>query len=130
MGTERRMRAKAPTYRLLFLAAVLGLTACGGDEEAKEAPRPVLVVRAVGDATVQASAFAGEIRAREESPLSFRIGGQIVRRVVDAGDRVKRGDVLAELDPGDARLEVEAAQAQAAAADAELARASAERLTS
>lgn len=127
MGTERRMRAKAPTYRLLFLAAVLGLTACGGDEEAKEAPRPVLVVRAVGDATVQASAFAGEIRAREESPLSFRIGGQLVRRVVDAGDRVKRGDVLAELDPGDARLEVDAAQAQAAAADAELARAGAER---
>ena len=59
--------------------------------------------------------------------MSFRIGGQLVRRVVDAGDRVKRGDVLAELDPGDARLEVEAAQAQAAAADAELARASAER---
>jgi len=121
------MRAKAPTYRLLFVAAVLALTACGGKEEAQEVPRPVLVVRPVGDSSVQASAFAGEIRAREESPLSFRIGGQIVRRVVDAGDRVKRGDVLAELDPGDARLEVEAAQAQAAAADAELARASAER---
>jgi multidrug efflux system membrane fusion protein len=39
----------------------------------------------------------------EESPLSFRVGGQIVRRLVDAGDRVQRGDLLAELDPGDLR---------------------------
>lgn len=127
MGTERRMRAKAPTYRLFFLAAILALTACGGEEDATETPRPVLVVRPVGDGSPQASAFAGEVRAREESALSFRIGGQMVRRLVDAGDRVKRGDLLAELDPGDERLQVEAARAQAAAADAELARASAER---
>ena len=127
METQRRMRAKAPTYRLLFAAAVLALAGCGGDQGAKEAPRPVLVVRPGGEAAATLSAYAGEVRAREESPLSFRIGGQLVRRTVDAGDRVKKGDLLAELDPGDARLQVDAAQANAAAAEAELARASAER---
>jgi len=127
METQRRMRAKAPTYRLLFAAAVLALAGCGGDQGAKEAPRPVLVVHPGGEAAATLSAYAGEVRAREESPLSFRIGGQLVRRTVDAGDRVKKGELLAELDPGDARLQVDAAQANAAAAEAELARASAER---
>jgi multidrug efflux system membrane fusion protein len=121
------MRAKSPTYRLLFLAFVLLLTACGHDESAQEAPRPVLVLHPATEAGVSLSAFAGEIRAKEESPLAFRIGGQIVRRTVDAGDRVKRGDVLAELDPGDTRPQVASAQAQVAAAEAELARASADR---
>jgi multidrug efflux system membrane fusion protein len=127
METQRRMRAKAPTYRLLFAAAVLALAGCGGDKASQEAPRPVLVVRPGGGDAATLSAYAGEVRAKEESPLSFRIGGQLARRLVDAGDRVKRGDLLAELDPGDARLQVDAAQANAAAAEAELARASAER---
>ena len=52
-----------------------------------EAPRPVLVVHPGGGAGAALSAFAGEIRAREESPLSFRVGGKLVRRLVDAGDR-------------------------------------------
>ena len=135
MWQVRRMPQASPTDRLFFrplriagIAAVVALlAACGPDEAATEAPRPVLVVHPGGDASPAISAFAGEIRAREESPLSFRIGGQLVKRFVDAGDRVKRGDVLAELDPGDQRLQVQAAQAQANAAEAELARASADR---
>jgi multidrug efflux system membrane fusion protein len=135
MWMARRMPQPSPTDRLFFRAsriagvafAVALLAACGRDEAATEAPRPVLVVHPGGDASPALSAFAGEVRAREESPLSFRIGGQLVKRFVDAGDRVKRGDVLAELDPGDQRLQVQAAQAQASAAEAELARATADR---
>jgi len=70
--------------------------------------------------------FPGEVRAREESALAFRVGGKLVRRHVDVGDTVRAGQVLAELDPGDLRLQAGAAQAQAAAADAELRRATAE----
>jgi multidrug efflux system membrane fusion protein len=125
------MPAQAPTYRLFVVAAALSATlalgACGGDDEAKEAPRPVLVVHPGAGDALPFAAFAGDIRAREESPLSFRVGGQILRRFVDAGDRVKQGQVLAELDARDLRAQSDAAQAQAAAADAELARASAER---
>ena len=56
----------------------------------------------------------GEIRAREESALSFRVGGSLVKRLVDVGDRVRRGQLLAELDPGDAGLQIAAAQAEMA----------------
>ena len=107
------------------LMAVL-LAACGKGDPVVESPRPVLVVHPGGGADAALSAFAGEIRAREESPLSFRVGGNLVRRTVDVGAVVKRGDLLAVLDPGDLRLEAQAAQAQLAAADAELGRARAD----
>jgi membrane fusion protein, multidrug efflux system len=114
--------------RALALAGLMViLAACGKDEVAAERPRPVLVVQPGGGNGAAVSTYAGEIRAREESPLSFRVGGNITRRLVDAGDTVKRGDLLAELDPGDLRLQAQAAQAQLAAVEAELARASADR---
>ncbi len=106
-------------------SAVLGLallTACGPREEAAEVPRPVLVEQAGSGGDTALDAFPGEVRAREESPLSFRIGGNLVRRHVDAGATVRQGQLLAELDPGDQRLQEQAAQAQLAAAEAELAR--------
>ena len=112
---------------LVTVGLLAALTACAKGEVAQEQPRPVLVVQPGGGNGAAISAYAGEIRAREESPLSFRVGGNVTRRLVDAGTAVRRGDLLAELDPGDLRLQAQAAQAQLAAADAELARANADR---
>lgn len=113
------------------LAMILGLAsalaACGGGDAPAVPVRPVLVVHPGGGAEAAALAFAGEVRAREESTLSFRVAGNLVKRFVDVGDAVRRGDLLAELDPGDLRLQAQAAQAQLAAAEAELARAGADR---
>lgn len=109
------------------LAVVLALTACGKRQAPVETARPVLVVHPSGGAQAAFTAYAGEIRAREESALSFRIAGSLVKRLVDAGDRVRRGQLLAELDPDDADAKARVAQAQLAAADAELARTSADR---
>ncbi|MFT4256767.1 MAG: efflux RND transporter periplasmic adaptor subunit [Pseudoxanthomonas sp.] len=95
---------------VLMVSLVVGLSACGGKEKPVEIARPVLVVHPGGSATAVA-AFAGEVHAREESPLSFRIGGNLIRRHVDSGARVRRGQVLAELDPGDFRLQAQAAKA-------------------
>lgn len=110
-------------------AAVLAalLAACSGGEAVDPAPRPVLVEQPQGGRDAAVSTFAGEVRARQESPLSFRIGGNLVRRHVDAGERVQEGQVLAELDPGDQRLQAEAARAQLAAAEAGLVRTRADR---
>jgi multidrug efflux system membrane fusion protein len=79
-----------------------------------------------GGAEAGLSAYAGEIRAREESPLSFRVGGKLVRRDVDVGAHVRKGDLLAVLDAGDLSAQARAAQAQLAAAQAELGRARAD----
>ncbi len=112
---------------MLVMAVAFVLAACGQSEVPAETARPVLVVHPAGGAQAAFSAYAGEIRAREESALSFRIGGSLVKRSVDAGDRVRRGQLLAELDPGDAAAQARAVQAQLAAAEAELARTSADR---
>jgi len=107
---------------LLAFALAIAVAACGKSEVPAEAARPVLVMHPSGGPQAAFSAYAGEIRAREESALSFRIGGNLVKRHVDAGDRVRRGQLLAELDPGDAGLQIAAAQAEMARLGGDLAR--------
>ncbi|MNF84134.1 Multidrug resistance protein MdtA precursor [compost metagenome] len=60
------------------------------------------------------------MRARYEPELAFRIGGKVTKRLVDMGARVKKDQPLAELDPQDVRLQLEASRAQVAAAEANL----------
>jgi len=60
--------------------------------------------------------FAGEVRARYETILSFRVSGKLLARHVDVGDRVRKGQVLARLDQNDSRLAVRDLQAQLASA--------------
>lgn len=112
-----------PWNAVSLLLLTTALAACGGNKQAGETPRPALVVHPGGGAEAALSAYAGEVRARRESALSFRVGGNLTRRDVDVGDRVRQGQVLAMLDPGDLTLQAQAAQAQLAAAEADLARA-------
>lgn len=111
---------------LLAIAALPLLAACAPPPAATPAPRAVLV-HTVGNAAGAPvlQVYTGEIRARFETDLAFRVGGKLIERTVDAGAQVRRGQVLARLDPHDARLGATAAAAQVAAAeaDADLARA-------
>lgn len=110
-----------------ILLALASLSGCADKGAGEPPPRPVMVVRPGGGPEAALSAYAGEVRAREESPLSFRVGGKLLHRNVDAGNRVKRGQVLAELDAADLGLQAQALQAQLAAAEADLARARGDR---
>jgi membrane fusion protein, multidrug efflux system len=125
--TTDRIAARRTAWWLAPTAALLLVAGCSDGTAAADVPQPVLVMHPGDGAQSATAAFAGEIHARQESTLSFRIGGNLVRRLVDAGDRVHAGQVLAELDPGDQRLQAQATQAQLAAAQAELARAGADR---
>ena len=98
------------------MAAALLLGACSKSAPAPEPIRAVKVVTVGLDSIQSGSEYAGEVRARVESRLGFRVGGKIVRRQADAGQRVKVGQVLAQLDPQDFKLAADAARAQAAAA--------------
>ena len=77
--------------RILALALLPALLAACGAPPAPPAPRPAMVVRPVGG-QVALEAYAGEVHAREEPTLAFRIPGKITRRLVDAGSRVRAGD--------------------------------------
>jgi RND family efflux transporter MFP subunit len=83
---------------------------------AEEPLRSVKVVTVGEDAQRSSVEYAGEVRARVESRLGFRVAGKMIRRPVELGQRVKAGEVLAQLDPQDYKLSVDAARAQKAAA--------------
>jgi RND family efflux transporter MFP subunit len=94
----------------LLLAATLA--ACSKPPEKTEDIRPVrAIVLSSSDVDVNAE-FSGEVRARVESRLGFRVAGKIVSRKVDVGTLVKKGQVLMQLDPQDLKL----SQAQSLAA--------------
>jgi len=112
-----------------FVAATslaLALSACSnGDAPAPLAPK--VLVQPAGASSPGVTVYTGEIRARHEVDLSFRVGGKIAARLVDSGMTVKAGQTLARLDPADLQLSRQAAEAQVAAAESEFTTASAER---
>ena len=108
---------------LLILTLPVLLAACG-----KQAEQPARVERPASTIVVGATAsdsgnvYSGEVHARYETVLGFRIGGKIVERMVDAGAFVKKGQVLARLDAADTGLQASAADAQYRLAEDELKR--------
>ena len=102
---------------LLLVIALLG--ACSRSEPPPPEVRPVLLHPVTLGGAADTSVFAGEVKPRHQADLAFRIGGKIVERAVDVGAEVKRGQVLARLDPADVALQAQAAQAAVAAARTE-----------
>lgn len=111
---------------LLGVGLSLVLAGCGGNTEEVEIIRPALVERPLPGGQ-EILAFPGDVRARQESTLSFRVAGRIATRHVDAGAQVREGTVLAELDPQDLGLQVQSTRALVRSAEANLALAKAER---
>nr|WP_307727795.1 efflux RND transporter periplasmic adaptor subunit [Massilia sp. TS11] len=85
------------------------MTGCSKPEPKGEDIRPVRAITLAADTVAIQAEFAGEVRARVESRLGFRVPGKITSRLVEVGSVVKRGQVLMQLDPQDLQL----AQAQA-----------------
>ena len=100
----------------LIGAAVLG--ACSKTEPARDPVRAVRTITLSPQTAGGAYEYAGEVKARTESRLSFRVGGKMLKRLVDVGDTVKAGQLLAQLDARDLRLGQDAARAAVAAARA------------
>lgn len=96
-------------------AAVL-LAACSKPAPPEEPVRAVKVVTVGTNAFSSSHEYAGEVRAQVESRLGFRVAGKIIKRQAELGQRVKAGQVLANLDPQDYKLAADAARAQVAAA--------------
>ncbi|PZU56363.1 MAG: efflux RND transporter periplasmic adaptor subunit [Sphingobium sp.] len=96
------------------------LVSCGEKDASRPAPL-VATVTAAPAASARADALTGEVRARYDSTLSFRVGGQIIDRPVRLGQMVRRGQVLAQLDASDLALGATEAAAQASAAERQVA---------
>ncbi|NJC03016.1 RND family efflux transporter MFP subunit [Xanthomonas sp. 3272] len=102
-----------------FCVLPLALIACG--KAPPSDPRtaaPLVRVAIVEDAGAAARSFSGTVAARVQSDLGFRVAGKVQERLVDAGQRVKRGQPLLRIDPVDLKLAARAQQDAVAAAQA------------
>jgi RND family efflux transporter MFP subunit len=102
------------------MSLVLGLAGCSEAPQPK--PEETRTVRAltVGDQRrANELVLAGEVRARYETRLAFRVGGKITQRLVEIGSPVRAGQAVARLDPADLALAASAAQSQVAALEVE-----------
>jgi len=112
---------------VLILPTLVLVSGCNSRAEVQEPIRPAIVARPQSAAAEAGSLYSGDVKARYESALGFRVGGKIRQRRVDVGAHVKAGDLIAELDPQDLHLQASSAQAILAAAEADLATARSER---
>ena len=127
MSPARGVRGRR--WGVAAVLAMFALAGCGKEEARPEAALPVRVTPAVlSDQRLHAS-YSGDVRARYETDLGFRVGGKILAREVEVGSAVKSGEVLARLDPQDLELNILSARSQleAARSDYEQARADLER---
>lgn len=104
---------------LPVMAAGVLLAACSRPPAPAAVVQPVFVTTVAAAEAAQTRTFTAVVRARVETDLGFRTGGKVVERLVDVGDAVKAGQVLARLDPADHRLALGAAADQVQAASAE-----------
>lgn len=104
---------------IVLCALPLALAACAEKKTTDprtEAPRVRIAV--VGDASPLSREFTGTVAARIQSDLGFRVAGKVTERLVDAGQAVKRGQVLMRIDPVDLNLAARAQRETVAAARA------------
>ena len=98
----------ASVITLAAACSIAFLAGCSKPVEKTQDIRPVRAIQLAADNADVVAEFSGEVRARIESRLGFRVGGKIVARRIDVGTVVKRGQILMRLDPQDLQL----AQAQ------------------
>ncbi len=110
----------------IVLVAML-VTGCAKKEEAPApAPvRPIKIVELGGGEMRRMIELPGQIQSLREARIGFEVPGLLQGTLVDEGNRVKQGDVLARLDDRDFRAARDSAQAQLTAARSEAARAQA-----
>lgn len=130
LETELRTHSRASTRPLLTFFAILALLVLAAiaagiparlrrdrtlqtSLAATREQLPIVNVTAVRQApTSSALELPGDLQALIESPIFARADGYLAKRLVDIGDRVKKGQVLAELETPE--LDQQILQARAA----------------
>jgi membrane fusion protein, multidrug efflux system len=116
----RAGRARTPIF-FAILAVALAMAGCKPETKAEAPPpRPVRTVIAEKSELGQSVVLTGQILAEKEVALAFRIGGRIIERSADVGNRVTPDQVLAKLDPQNELNALRSARAALSAAQGRL----------
>jgi RND family efflux transporter MFP subunit len=109
------------TFRIIA-AGLIAATLSGCNEKEAHDPqaRPVRTVTIESGAAGETASLTGQIRAKDEVSLAFRIDGRMLDRPVNVGDVLKPGQLVGRLDPKDQQDALRKAQAELASAEAAL----------
>lgn len=104
----------------IIAAAVIATVVAGCDKkEAQDPPaRPVRTVTIERGVDGETISLTGQIRAKDEVSLAFRVDGRMIDRPVNVGDALKAGQLVARLDPQNQQNALRSAQANLTSAEA------------
>ena len=105
---------------MLMVLAIGTLTGCGSDQEKTSKAQLVKTEVAGMGENGEAGNYAGVVKGRYETNMSFQVGGRITNRQVQLGDRVTAGQALMVIDARDVQQKSNQGDAQVAAAKAQL----------
>jgi RND family efflux transporter MFP subunit len=102
--------------------ALIAATVTGCDKPAPPIPqaRPVRAITVERRAEGETVSLTGHIRAKDQANLAFRLNGRMIERLVNVGDVLRAGQVVAKLDPQIQQNGLNSAQAELASAEAVL----------
>ena len=121
-GTKQLLtQSRLQPWLFLLPVVVSELAACNREKKAEAPePRPVRTMTAKLQDTGETVVLTGHIQAEDEASMAFRIGGRMIERFVNVGDKAKPGQELARLDPQNEMNALRSAQASLSAAQASL----------
>lgn len=106
---------------ILIVMTLILLSACDKQEEVVELPLRTVKHQTISFSTGKlVKTFSGVTKAELEANLSFRVSGRVEKIPVSVGDRLERGQLVAQLDSKDYAVLYEQAKAELAAAKASL----------
>ncbi len=97
---------------MLLTAALMLAIGCSKEKKQANSERLVLLQTVSSTNATGTTTYPGRTRAADEANVSFRVAGTLLKVPVKAGDHVRRGQVIAQLDDRDYRVQLEAAEAE------------------
>ncbi|WP_179287534.1 efflux RND transporter periplasmic adaptor subunit [Paraferrimonas haliotis] len=115
-----------PTYLILISTLSAALLGCGQSQSqtlADPSSKPIKLTQVQFNSSTPYQQLVAEVTTTTPTPLSFRVGGELQSIIVEMGQTVEKGQLLAQLDPTDFELNLEATRIQRDQAKASFARA-------
>lgn len=107
-------------FKIIFYIPLLALLSCGGSPEEKpEQIRPVKAVQVMSASDQFSKGFPSITKETREVELSFRISGPLVFLNAEVGQKFNKGELIAEVDPRDFKIDLAAKEGRRAQAKAE-----------
>ncbi|MFQ2258155.1 macrolide transporter subunit MacA [Aeromonas dhakensis] len=109
-----------PKQRKIALLALVPVLAIGWLAWPSNAPEPVLTAEVTRQDVEQTVLASGVLQAIEQVDVGAQVSGQVTYLAVEAGQKVKQGDLLAEIDPLIAQNNLKTTEADLASRRAQL----------